>query len=118
MMCASLAQSAFPAALLVVALTCGPVAARAQTVCNSIGETAFCQGAEGNSTMLQVGDTIYVTRSDGSSAIHQRVGDTTVITDSREGMSGVAQHLGDTMLIQLVSTSSVCNKLGPTMWCS
>jgi hypothetical protein len=89
----------------------------ALTVCNSVGETTFCDDQAVTSVMNQVGDITYVSRSDGSKAIHQRVGDITFITDSRDGMSGVALHVGDTMFINLSAVSSVCNTVGSTMWC-
>ena len=103
---------------LCAALFACAVSAGAQSVCNTVDATTFCQGTQGSSTMNQVGDFTYVSRSDGSNAIHQRIGDTTIITDSREGMSGFAQHMGETMIINLTTSSSVCNKLGSTMWCS
>ena len=90
----------------------------AQTSCVRVDDTSYCQGPEGSSTMNMVGNTTFVQRSDGSSATLQRVGDNSVITDSREGMSGIAQHTGDTTIIQLPRASSVCNKIGNLTLCS
>ena len=106
-------------AWLVIAWLAGCASAvAAQTVCNRAADSSACCNAEISSTISQVGDLIYISRSDGSSAVLQRVGDTSYITDSREGMSGVAQHVGDIMFIRLGRGDSVNSPVGADMWCS
>lgn len=111
-------QSGF-ARLLVAAWLLGAAStAPAQRVCSQAGESAHCHPVDVRSTTSQVGDLTYISRSDGSSAVMQRVGDISYITDSREGMSGVAQHVGDMLFLRLPLGDWVCSQVGPSLLCS
>jgi len=104
--------------LLGLSLGTAAMLSHAQSTCTSVGDTRLCQGPEGWSSMTTIGDITFVTRSDGSSATMQRIGDVTIITDSREGMSGIVHHVGDRTIIDLPDGSSVCDKIDATTVCS
>jgi hypothetical protein len=94
------------------------LAASAQTRCIHLGDTTVCQGPEGGSTLSRTGDVTLVTRDDGSSATMVRIGDSTLINDSREGKSGSAHHIGDVMIIRIGAITSVCVTAGASTLCS
>ena len=105
------------ATLLRAALLGGAAAVAAQTGCHGGADSSHCHGAEVGA-LSQVGDLTYIRRSDGSTAVMQRVGDTSYISDSREGMSGVAQHVGDLLFMRLPLGDWVCSQVGASLLCS
>ena len=88
------------------------------STCTSTGDTEICQGPDGWSMLITVGDTVFVSRSDGSTATMQRVDDITLIIDSRQGMSGAAQQIGDTTVFSLPEGGMSCKKVKSTSVCS
>lgn len=69
------------------------------------------------STVLCIGEMSYLYHADGGNAVYQRVGDVSVISDSRPGMSGMAHHVGDAVVILRESSVSYCRLLGEVMYC-
>ncbi|MCV2359159.1 hypothetical protein LNV08_09235 [Paucibacter sp. TC2R-5] len=105
--------------VLLVLLSIGANSSFAQSsTCTSTGDTEICQGPEGWSMMITVGDLVFVSRSDGSTATMQRVDDITLIVDSRQGMSGAAQQIGETTVYSLPEGGKSCKKMKLTSICS
>lgn len=69
------------------------------------------------STFHVVGDLSFIYRADGSYAVFQRVGDVSMVTDSRPGMSGTAHHIGGTVIILRTGSTAQCNLIGDVMLC-
>ena len=104
-------------AVLSAALLGGAATVAAKTGCHGAADSSHCHNAEVDA-MSQIGDLTYIRRSDGSSAVMHRIGDTSYISDSREGMSGVAQHVGDLLFIRLPLGDWVCSQVGASLLCS
>lgn len=69
------------------------------------------------STMLWVGDVAHLLHSGGGHAVYQRMGEMSVISDSRSGMSGVAHHLHGAMVIVRETGVSLCSIADGVMHC-
>ncbi|MEI8266627.1 MAG: hypothetical protein WCI59_12880 [Betaproteobacteria bacterium] len=69
------------------------------------------------STVSSFGDMSYLHHADGGYAVYQRVGDVSLISDSRPGRSGMAHHVGDAVVILRESSVSYCRVLGEVMRC-
>ena len=69
------------------------------------------------STVHSFGDMSYLHHADGGYAVYQRVGDVSLISDSRPGRSGMAHHVGDTVVILREGSVSSCRLMGEVMRC-
>lgn len=123
-------------AAIIVAFTAA--SAIAQTSCNTIGASTFCNGPAGSSTSSTIGGSTFINRTDGTTATANRIGSTTFINESAPGRSATHNQIGTTTFINrqdgtsatvnrigdstFINDSSgktrVCNKIGETVFCN